>query len=398
MCASFFMKPTPATRGAPAGARQHSPGARRSAARPRGPPIGRSLGGAERFAEQLRAAGREVIAPFSQPAAMAFALERPAGSCFEPPPDAPRVAVVGFMKNEAHVLREWLEHYFWQGADAVLLMDNGSTDDVASILNDFPRVEVISAPRRHSQERQYNEIAAPWLRLNNISVVIVVDLDEFLFSRDERSLQEVLLEFFFDPDRSEQAANAGGEPDAAAVFIHWSIFGSSGHENQPPTVREHFTWRNNATRALDWDFRNGKSVARVDMLKEIGIHRHTVEVGQTYVAGDRFSGEGLALCFEPKYDLKYGGKAALRWLGGPPLQLNHYPVQSRAFFEEVKMKRGAADVKENEKVRDLNYFRKYDFHESEDDLLKDYVAAARRGESRHPFFCATRADPALKLK
>ncbi len=36
---------------------------------------------------------------------------------------------------------------------------------------------------------------------------------------------------------------------------------------------------------------------------------------------------------------------------GPPLRLNHYKIQSRDFFETMKMKRGAADVPENYDLR-----------------------------------------------
>ena len=44
---------------------------------------------------------------------------------------APRgtVGVMAIMKNETDVLREWIQHYRWQGVDKIFLIDNGSTDD-----------------------------------------------------------------------------------------------------------------------------------------------------------------------------------------------------------------------------------------------------------------------------
>ena len=75
------------------------------------------------------------------------------------------------------------------------------------------------------------------------------------------------------------------------------------------------------------------------------------------VAGERFEGESLPQSFSPKEDGKYGPPSDLR-RAGPPLQLNHYPVQSLTFFETVKMKRGAADTRDNEFIRTRAYFDK----------------------------------------
>ena len=73
---------------------------------------------------------------------------------------------------------------------------------------------------------------------------------------------------------------------------------------------------------------------------------------------------------------------------GPPLQLNHYPIQSWEFFESVKMRRGAADVADSENARDRAYFEKYDFREVEDTALRDFVARARANAGTlHDFKC-----------
>ena len=46
-------------------------------------------------------------------------------------------------------------------------------------------------------------------------------------------------------------------------------------------------------------------------------------------------------------------------------RLNHYPIQSKDFFEKVKMTRGAADDEKN--VRDWNYFDSYNIDTDYDD-------------------------------
>lgn len=60
-----------------------------------------------------------------------------------------RLCVLGIFKNEAFNIREWVEHYEWQGADKIFLIDNGSTDNSMELLSDYVQrglVEVISLP------------------------------------------------------------------------------------------------------------------------------------------------------------------------------------------------------------------------------------------------------------
>jgi hypothetical protein len=58
----------------------------------------------------------------------------------------------------------------------------------------------------------------------------------------------------------------------------------------------------------------------------------------------------------------------------PGIQLNHYAIQSKEFFEKVKMARGTADGLIN--VRDWEYFKQYDFKDQEDTKLKSLLEAA----------------------
>ena len=54
-------------------------------------------------------------------------------------------------------------------------------------------------------------------------------------------------------------------------------------------------------------------------------------------------------------------------------KLNHYAIQSKEFFKKVKMTRGAADTIKHNHVRDLNYFKRYDFKDRQDVQLKELV-------------------------
>ena len=122
------------------------------------------------------------------------------------------------------------------------------------------------------------------------------------------------------------------------------------------------------------------------MVRSVKIHRPFMAMGATVVAGDRFEGERFPGSFDVSEEGKYGTSLLER--AGPPLQLNHYPVQSWQYFETVKMKRGAADHKDNEFIRTKKYFDAYDFHEREDAALKDYLRRARANAGTpHDFKC-----------
>jgi hypothetical protein len=189
-------------------------------------------------------------------------------------------------------------------------------------------VTVINAPIKHGQELQYNTLALPWLERNSFEFAAILDLDEFIFSKDGRCVKDVLLDLFAQDESVGQ------------VFVQWSMFGSSGFYDQPASVRESFTWRLNGS-----FYGSGKSFVRVDRTEAFKVHRHVV-LGTTHEASS--------------------------------LQLNHYPIQSLSFFERVKMTRGAADTPVHENVRDRVYFEKYDFKDYEDFALRDMVVNERR--------------------
>lgn len=291
---------------------------------------------------------------------------RPNGTCWRAPVNAPRIAIVAIFKNEAQGMREWLDHYMWQGIDAVLLLDNGSTDDWKPILKKYDRVTVQDAPLLHHQ-KQYYEESLFWLHNERIDIAVFADLDEYFFSLDGRSLQEILLEFFFDPYMD----------DVSELFVPWSMFGPSGFVQQPKSVRESFTWRRRDGPGIQYT--NGKTFFRVRDVSNAEIHVPQIRNGILVYAGDRFEGEVFPDMFDPN--------VVDENTSGPPLQLNHYLVQSEEFYKTVKMKRGAADIPEHSIIRTWEYFREHDYHDMEDKALKEYIKDAKNNGSLHGFHC-----------
>ena len=167
-------------------------------------------------------------------------------------------------------------------------------------------------------------LGLPWLKQHGVDVLAILDLDEFMFGTDGKNLKQHVVKVF------------GVDNPPSQFSCHWTMFGSSGHDKQPPSIRKGFTWRK---KDLD---QNIKSVMLLKDVTGLGLHSSAV-TGQAVPCP-------------------------------PGIQLNHYAIQSKEFFEKVKMTRGAADQIVN--VRDWNYFNIYDVKDEEDTKLKDLVEAA----------------------
>lgn len=238
-----------------------------------------------------------------------------------------KFAVLAIFKNEAMSIREWIQHYKWQGVDEFLLIDNDSTDGGGDLVRDISGVTIVFAKEPHEQKKHYDTIGFPWLKEHHVDILGVFDLDEYMYGKDGRTLKEHAVEIFSAPNRPSQFS------------CSWMMFGSSDHVKQPASVRKGFTWRKIEPQ-INW-----KSVVWFKDLKGddgLMFHKHHV-IGKT--------------------------------IDNPPgIQLNHYIIQSREYYEKVKMARGAADMKVN--VRDWKYFEGNDSKEMEDTELKDLVEKA----------------------
>lgn len=217
---------------------------------------------------------------------------------------AHHLVVLGLMKNEAFNIVEWVEHYLWQGADHIYLVDNGSTDNSLKLIEPYIARGVVSVMSRHQKWRQEDHY---WAAIQKYKIratarwLMVVDLDEFWFAKDGNPVAELL--------RSERYDGING------IYCNWTIFGSSGYNDHPPSLREHLTLRDPEQSLYT------KWIARTKALKKRkNIDNHKLR---------KMDSAGIV----SEQEL---------------MQLNHYITQSRKFFETVKMTRGDARIKERE--------------------------------------------------
>lgn len=134
------------------------------------------------------------------------------------PPDRDRtsvpLAVCAHFKNEGRYLREWIDFHRLVGVERFFLYDNRSEDDFLPILRPFIEQGIVvlhrMPPEPHAMD-SYNHCLAQYQ--DEARWIAFIDLDEFLYAREEDDLREVLRDF----------------EDHPAVAVHWIMFATSGH-------------------------------------------------------------------------------------------------------------------------------------------------------------------------
>lgn len=246
------------------------------------------------------------------------------------------IAIMCMFKNESANMKEWLDHYIWQGVDHFYLIDNASDDNYQDVLANYKdMVTLYHRPAKFSQVDNYNEVfnqvkgQAEWLG--------AVDMDEFFYGTEE-------------PMRKYFEANN----DAISIYCQWLLFGSRDEPEHPASVRKTFVNR-------DFTFRvDGKCFVKPLSFHFQHIHGALHEDGTTsHVVGET----------------KWGRQI----LENEKIRLNHYPIQSRDWFAAVKMTRGAADGPAHEFVRNWDYFKNMDFRCTVDTKLSEMVTLLEQG-------------------
>ena len=127
------------------------------------------------------------------------------------------LAIVSVFKNEADVIREWVEHHLWQGVEHFFLVDNGSTDKWREALGErMPHVSVARNETLYSQVSHLNS----WLSRLQAEVrwVLSIDVDEYVYAHPSRGSESIDAYL----RHVEQA-----DCKARKISLAWHQFGSS---------------------------------------------------------------------------------------------------------------------------------------------------------------------------
>ena len=260
------------------------------------------------------------------------------------------LCIVAIFKNEALILEEWLNHYINQGVEHFYLIDNGSTDNYKNILLKFNNVTCITDDEKYKQVEHYNKYLSTIK--SSSEWVIVVDLDEFIYARNGfNSIKSVLLTI-----------------DCDVISIGWKMFGSSNHIEQPLSVRTGFTYRLKGVSLRQ----NNKEIIRTSVLDKFTSAHEQLTSGKKIVMPNKSYDE------ESSKDSSYDEES----LKDCVLHLNHYAIQSKSFFEKIKMTRGDVAAARLKNIRNWDYFNAYDHKEILDEELKNIVKMAEENEEK----------------
>jgi len=244
------------------------------------------------------------------------------------------LSVAAIFKNESRILKEWIEHYFLHGVEHIYLINDHSTDDFLAVLSPYLQEEKITL-FQHTEEwshypgRQkdmYNHFFLPVVKARETKWLIMVDVDEYLWSPMSMDLKWTL-----------RNAEHLGQIQVRSIY-----FGSNGFVEQPEWIVPSFTRRAN----------NGEE-----------------EGGVKYVIHTDFEFDSLTIhhaIFTNPEEIKEAGKFIVA--GEPHFRLNHYSCQSREYWEKVKCTRGDAD---RWRIRVPGDFEAIDRNEVEDFGLYD---------------------------
>ena len=236
------------------------------------------------------------------------------------------LSILAIMKNEAMNLKIWIDHYIWQGVDHLYIIDNNSDDTSVQIIEDlinngYP-ITLYKLHEKHKQAKHYRYVYDKEKLQKKTKWLIVADLDEFFYCNNSKISNE--LKHFEDYDY---------------ISSKWRMFGSNNYIKHPKDIRISLT-----KRVEELNF-NTKYIFQTKNIYSKSVNIHWLNDGYTN-----------------KIDLS------------EIFRLNHYPIQSKDFFEKVKMTRGDADAESSDNVRDWNYFEKYNLNtDHEDNDLKNMI-------------------------
>lgn len=251
-----------------------------------------------------------------------------------------RVAVCAIFRNEASYLYEWLSFHAFLGVHKFFLYNNNSDDNSVEVIKSWPgrdNVTVIDWPMVGGQNAAYSHMitnyrdAADWCAF--------MDCDEFLCPQTGMSIP---------------ATMALVDPGISGLYVHWRIFGSSGHTTRNAgLVTERFT-----RRAHDNFGPNniGKSVVRLADATDVGFCHLVQTTGHmTNDEGDEINQKGNGIHSRSTHKL---------------FSLNHYYTKT---LEEWRLRRslGKADRQPDE----ADYRRtEEDFHLHDQNVVEDLTA------------------------
>lgn len=220
-------------------------------------------------------------------------------------------AICAVVKNEQACVLEWIIYHTLLGFDAVLLLDDQSTDMTRIVAERAAEVYDVRVSSFHEQgeyrqRRAYERVCR--VHQDEFAWIAFLDLDEYLVPRQGATLSHLL------------ASHAGH----AGLVLPWLMFGSAHHEQKPHgLVIEDYTLRSEFGFSPN---RHAKSIVRPRAVRG-GVNPHVFELDGSY---------GLPDGTPPAWELP---GLLLSYPADPSWLVHHYFTRSRAHWRD-RMRRG----------------------------------------------------------
>ena len=144
------------------------------------------------------------------------------------------LSVGAIFRNESDSIVEWLKHYLYHGVNHFYLINDDSDDDSIAKIQEFidkGLVTLYHAKESYYLGRQrnlYNHFILPHVQQKDTQWLLMVDLDEYVWSPLDIRIDRVLHHY---------CSHLG------QIQMQQYLFGSSGHVKQPTSIVQHFTKR-----------------------------------------------------------------------------------------------------------------------------------------------------------
>ena len=241
--------------------------------------------------------------------------------------------IVSIAKDEGRYIREWLAYHLGFSPKRVIVYDNESSDDTASIVDSasvhYPVSRILwSVPEGVSPQLSAYNNAINELRktAGENAWVAFIDLDEFIIETGSLEVSEILKE-------ASQDRNIG------AIAINQRVYGDSGLKNfSPEPVLKRFT---KCSEPGHIEAEYIKSIYRLDSIEKI-----TDAHGSKLSTGDYVTPSLRSVQF-------HQGNSRSQVVDFATLQLNHYITKTLDEFQ-IKKARGGV-ISETSSKRSQRY-------------------------------------------
>ena len=254
-------------------------------------------------------------------------------------------------------MKEWVEHYKLHGADHIYLVDDFSDDDYLPILQPYIDSGYVTLFKSDVEERftgrQIHVTNKYFLPIAKESKWIAqVDVDEFLYSPKVVNIKKILKKY----------------EDYGRVITNWVWFNSNDFIEHPEGGIV-----NNFNKRAEYNARvwatlyshanpNGQDEPEWQNLDAPKCIVNTDFGIEQFAVHDAFnSGQTINLSYKTNEE-------------DPELLLNHYQLQSREYWETVKMDRGDCNHWYTGNRRGWHAFYSLDIGDIIDDRLKEQNA------------------------